>query len=298
MKCRFSCDIIYIRKVIEVKHSKRVLDIVKNYTLLNDDFMKIVFADKECTQLMLQIILEKRDLEVITVKSEYTVNNLHGRGVRFDVYAKDSKGIQYDIEVQRSDKGANRKRARYNSSMLDANITEPGDDYEQLKETYVIFITENDVIGNGLPIYHVDRVIKETGELFNDKAHIIYVNSEITDETELGRLMYDFRCKNADEMKNKLLSEKVKMLKETDEGVDSMCKAVEDYGKELREKGILEGIEKGKAEGMAKGMAKGRAEGMAKGRAEGMAKGKMDTLEVLRKLGVDEKILQEALKAK
>ena len=290
MKCRFSCDIIYIRKVIEVKHSKRVLDIVKNYTLLNDDFMKIVFADKECTQLMLQIILEKRDLEVITVKSEYTVNNLHGRGVRFDVYAKDSKGIQYDIEVQRSDKGANRKRARYNSSMLDANITEPGDDYEQLKETYVIFITENDVIGNGLPIYHVDRVIKETGELFNDKAHIIYVNSEITDETELGRLMYDFRCKNADEMKNKLLSEKVKMLKETDEGVDSMCKAVEDYGKELREKGILEGIEKGKAEGMAKGMAKGRA--------EGMAKGKMDTLEVLRKLGVDEKILQEALKAK
>ena len=249
-----------------MQHSKRALEIVQNYILLNDDFMKIVFADKECTQLMLRIILEKKDLEVIDVKPEYTVNNLHGRGVRFDIYAKDSKGIQYDIEIQRNDRGASRSRARYNSSMLDANITEPGDDLEHLKETYVIFITENDVIGNGLPIYHVDRVIKETGELFNDKAHIIYVNSEITDETELGRLMHDFRCKNAEEMKNKILSEKVRSLKETDEGVDSMCKAVEDYGKELREKG----------------------------KAEGVAKGKADTLEALRKLGVDEKILQAA----
>ena len=258
--------------------------------MLNDDFMKIVFADKECTQLMLRIILEKKDLEVIDVKPEHTVNNLHGRdtvnnlhgrGVRFDIYAKDSKGIQYDIEIQRNDRGASRSRARYNSSMLDANITEPGDDLEHLKETYVIFITENDVIGNSLPIYHVDRVIKETGELFNDKAHIIYVNSEITDETELGRLMHDFRCKNADEMKNKLLSEKVRTLKETlsekvrtlketDEGVDSMCRAVEDYGKELRAEGLAEGLAEGFEKGKAEGFEKGRNVLIAQMKAAGM----------------------------
>lgn len=228
-----------------MQHSKRALEIVQNYILLDDNFMKIVFADKECTQLMLRIILEKPDLEVLEVETEYTVNNLHGRGVRFDVYAKDSAGTEYDIEIQRSDKGAGRKRARYNSSLLDANIAEPGDDLENLKETYVIFITENDVIGNGLPIYHVDRVIKETGGLFDDKAHIIYVNSEITDETALGKLMHDFRCRHAAEMKYNILSEKVRSLKETDEGVDSMCKAVEEYGRELKE----EGIALGRAEG-------------------------------------------------
>ena len=102
--------------------------------------------------------------------------------------------------------------------------------------------------------------------MFNDKAHIIYVNSEITDETELGRLMYDFRCKNADEMKNKLLSEKVRTLKETDEGVDSMCRAVEDYGKELRAEGKAEG----RAEGIAEGIEKGRTELIAQMKAVGM----------------------------
>ena len=254
-----------------MKHDKRTLEIVQNYILLNDDFMKLVFADKECTQLMLRIILDKPDLEVITVKSEYTVNNLHGRGVRFDVYAKDSIGVQYDIEIQRNDKGAGRKRARYNSSLLDANITEPGDDLENLNETYVIFITENDVIGNNLPIYHIDRTVKETGEPFNDKAHIIYVNSEITNETALGRLMHDFRCKHADEMEYEILSNKVKDLKETDEGVDSMCKAVEEYGKELKEEGRAEG----RAEGINTVIAQMKASGMTDEQIEKILSTKM-----------------------
>ena len=182
--------------------------------------------------------------------------------------------------------------------MLDANITEPGDDLEHLKETYVIFITENDVIGNGLPIYHVDRVIKETGELFNDKAHIIYVNSEITDETDLGRLMHDFRCKNADEMKNKLLAEKVRTLKETDEGVDSMCRAVEDYGKELRAEGLAEGLARGKAEGLAKGKAEGIAEGIEKGKAEGIEKGRAVLIAQMKASGMTDEQINKILSTK
>ena len=241
------------------KHDQRTLDIVQNYILLHDNFMKLVFEDKECTQLVLRIILEKPDLEVITVKSEYTVNSLRGRGVRFDVYATDSNNTQYDIEIQNDDDGAGYKRARYNSSMLDANITKPGDNLKNLKETYVIFITENDVIGKNLPIYHIDRMIKETGELFDDKAHIIYVNSRITDETALGKLMYDFRCKHAAEMKYKILSEKVRSLKETDEGVDRMCRAVEEYGLELKEEGRAES----RAEGEANMIERMKASGMS-----------------------------------
>ena len=68
--------------------------------------------------------------------------------------------------MQRSDRGASEKRARYNSSLLDANLTDAGDDYDALNETYVIFITENDVLKAGLPIYHVDRTVRETGTFF------------------------------------------------------------------------------------------------------------------------------------
>ena len=224
------------------KHSEEALEIVRNFILLNDDFMKVVFADKECTELMLRIILEKEDLKVLDVKTEYTVNNLQGRGVRLDVRAVDADETVYDIEVQRSDKGAVSTRARYNSSLMDADVAEPGDNLENLTETYVIFITENDVLKKNLPIYHIERVIMETGELFKDKAHIIYVNSEIINDTALGKLMQDFRCKHADDMNYEVLSKKVRELKETDEGVDSMCKAVEDYGNKLRDEGKAEGL--------------------------------------------------------
>ena len=67
-----------------------------------------------------------------------------------DILAVDSNNRIYNIEIQRSDRGADAKRARYNSSLIDANMTEAGDKYDALTETYVIFITENDVLKAGL----------------------------------------------------------------------------------------------------------------------------------------------------
>lgn len=116
--------------------------------------------------------------------------------------------------------------------MIDANITEAGDDYGKLNETYVIFITENDVLKGNLPIYHIDRVIRETGELFNDKSHIIYVNSKIQDETELGKLMSDFFCTDANDMNYKVLADRVRYFKEDEKGVASMSRVFEEIAKE------------------------------------------------------------------
>ena len=91
----------------------------------------------------------------------------------------------YNIEIQRDDKGASVKRARYNSSLIDANITEPGEQYEKLNETYVIFITEHDVLKGGRPIYRIERTVQETGESFGDGTHILYVNAQMKDDTAL-----------------------------------------------------------------------------------------------------------------
>ncbi len=128
------------------------------------------------------------------------------------------------------------KRARYNSSMIDANITSPGDNYEKLSETYVIFITERDVLGKKLPIYHIDRVIRETGEYFNDEAHIIYVNGEYRDNSPLGILMQDFNCTNPNDMQYKQLAERTRYFKEDEKGVATMCKMMEDMRNEAATK--------------------------------------------------------------
>lgn len=207
---------------------------IRGFRLLDDDFMTKVFEDQECVQFLLQVILERDDLSIKSIQTQYSITNLQGRSVRLDIHAEDRLNRSYAIEIQRNDRGAGVKRARYISSLLDANVTEPGDRYEDLKETYVIFITENDVLGDGLPIYHIDRTIKETGKSFGDEEHIIYVNSQIKDETALGTLMHDFSCTNAKDMRNKVLADRVHYFKETEEGVRIMCKAMEDMRKEER----------------------------------------------------------------
>ncbi len=217
----------------ERKHQED-LQRIRNFRLMDDDFMSKVFENPVCAQLLLQIILERKDLEVQSVRSQYDLKNLQGRSVRLDILAVDQANRAYNIEVQRSDSGAAVKRARYNSSLLDANLTAKGDRYEQLNETYVIFITERDVLGDGLPIYHIDRIIRESGKAFGDESHIVYVNAQIQDETSLGRLMHDFVCSNAETMYYPTLAERVRYFKEEQKGVVTMCKALEEMRKNER----------------------------------------------------------------
>ena len=213
---------------------KRLEDLrrIQSLRLLDDDFMNKVFEDKACAEFLLQSILERTDLTVQKVHSQHNLKNLQGRSVRLDILATDEAGRVYNIEVQRSDKGAGAKRARYNSSLIDANITEPGDNYENLNETYVIFITEHDVLKAGRPIYHIDRMIQETNALFGDGSHILYVNAQIKDNTALGQLMHDFACTKAEEMHYPILAKRVRYFKEEQEGVATMSRIFEEIKRE------------------------------------------------------------------
>ena len=220
---------------------------LRGLRLLDDDFMQKVFEDKACTELLLQIILKRADLKVLHVNGQQDIKNLQGCSVTLDILAVDTDNKVYNIEIQRSDKGAAVKRARYNSSLIDSNVTEPGEKYENLCESYIIFITENDIMKAGLPIYHVDRTVTETGKLFGDEAHIIYVNSQIQDKSALGKLMYDFYCTDARKMNYKILADRVRYFKEDEKGVATMSRVMEEMRNETERakaikdaKGMLE----------------------------------------------------------
>ena len=201
--------------------------IIKNFTLMSDIFMRNVFKKRECLEYVLQVIMEKQDLHVIDQIIQKDYKNLQGRSAVMDCVARDSTGKQFDVEIQQDNEGASPKRARYHSGLMDMNTLNPGQDFEELPESYVIFITRDDILGYGLPIYHIDRQIKELEEAFQDEAHIIYVNSKKQDDTQLGRLMHDLHCKKADEMHSPILAKRVYELKETQKGVELMCHEME-----------------------------------------------------------------------
>ena len=90
--------------------------------LMDDNFMSAVLQDKACCELVINTILNRSDIEVVECETQYTISNLYGRSVRLDVLAKDGHGDYINIEVQRSDEGAVPKRARYNCSLIEANV--------------------------------------------------------------------------------------------------------------------------------------------------------------------------------
>ena len=229
-----------ITEQIDQRHQED-LQRLRGFRLLDDDFLTKCFeGDTECIQLVLRIVLEMPDLIVVDVRTQVFVENLLNRSVRLDVLATDSTGRRFNIEIQRADRGAGRKRARYNSSMMDANLLQKGEDFEQLPETYVVFITEHDVMAKGLPLYEVERCILATGEKFEDGAHIIYVNGAYRDETPIGKLMHDFSCTDPADMHYGVLADRVRFFKESKEGVAIMCKAMEDMRNQTLREGMME----------------------------------------------------------
>lgn len=232
---------------------------IRQSCLMDDAYMAKFFdRNIKCTQLVLRIILEKEDLIVKRVKTQKKLKGSPNKHeIRLDVYAVDSEGKEYDIEIQKVSSKASPKRARFYSALIDANMLNKNEDYDKLRESVIIFITEHDVLGEGLPLYTIERYINGK-RLFNDGIKIIYANASHQDAgTKLGRLMHDFMCVPVKDMYYEELAARAKYLKSNKKGEDAM-KSVWD---EMREESLAEGMEKGMEKGMAKGIKKGRAEG-------------------------------------
>ncbi|OON85012.1 hypothetical protein BXO88_14590 [Oribacterium sp. C9] len=108
-----------------------------------------------------------------------------------------------------------------------------------------MYISEFDIIGAGHTIYHVNKVIAETGQI-------------IEDGTDISSLMSCFTKKEFNNPKFPRLSKEVKYLKTTEGGLNSMCTVMK-YYEDIAE-------QRGRSEGLAEGLAEGRSVGISEGK--------------------------------
>ena len=144
--------------------------------------------------------------------------------------------------------------------MIDMHSLSENQYFDALPDNTVIFITGEDVLGEGLPIYHIDRIITETGESFLDREHIVYVNSTIQDDTQLGRLMHDFHCSRAEDMYSEVLARRVRAFKETKGGKRSMGATVEERMQEIIDEVVAETVAEELEEAVAEAVEQAVAE--------------------------------------
>lgn len=220
---------------------ERVNSLVDTLALFDDELMGRVFdKNTQATELVLRLILG-RNIKVISVNGQKEIRNakVGGRNIILDVHAIDVAGEEMNIEVQGGSEGAHVRRARYHSSMLDTGMLKESQQLKELKDSYVIFIYKRDKFGKGLPLYHVDRYIKETEETFGDGSHIIYVNGSYKGDDAIGKLVSDFHQTDSEQMYYSELADGVEHYKETEKGRGNMSEAVEKYAREYAEECVI-----------------------------------------------------------
>ena len=232
--------------MISKNKRKGYRETIAKFCLMDDTFMAKFFENNiEATEFLLHQILEDDKIRVEKVIGQYAIANLQGHSSRLDIYAVDRYGNHFNVEVQRTNSGAIPKRARYHADMIDVNHLAAGEDYAALKETYVIFITEHDVLQEDRIISRIERTIQESGKLFNDGSHIVYVNgAKRGNDSELARLMQDFFCSNPDDMHNKKLAQRARYLKFNEGGVTEMCELMEELAREEAERAAKKAAKK------------------------------------------------------
>ena len=155
----------------------------------NDFLFGKVMQNPELCKELLQRILPDLDIDHVEYpKLQKSIEqDRDAHGVRLDVYVKDDKGTVYDIEMQVSDTKELPKRSRYYQSMIDLQLIDKGQYYNELNRSYVIFICPFDAFGKGRHIYTFENICKEDNSIsMGDEAVKIFL--KIRMEALLGRM--------------------------------------------------------------------------------------------------------------
>ena len=225
--------------LIGTYEQKRAL--VSQFNLMDDTFFSVVMRNRAACEYLLSALMNK-NVSVIEHKTQYSIRNIESHSVVLDALVEDSEHNLYNVEVQKEDEGNHERRMRYNQTAVDWTYLEKSVNYSKLPELYMIFISEFDTFKLGRNNYSLSLYIDGTDTKCDDGIHRLYFNTAVDDGTDLSRLLQYMANSSADNSGFGALSQAVKHHKIINEGVDSMCKAVEEYANSCKLEGKLESI--------------------------------------------------------
>lgn len=230
-----------------------------------DNFMfAAVMLDEENAKGVVERAL---GIEVDHVEISYEksiVYNPEYKGIRLDVYLKDDKNRHFNVEMQVANTKIF-KRSRYYHSQIDMELLSTGINYEQLPESYVIFICDFDPIGLGKYKYTRRQIIEEDRDYnYDDGSYTVFLSTVGTNEDEVSQELVKFLKYVGAELEEsnkdyedefvKRLQKSVEKIK-FDREMGRRYMLFEELMKDEYNAGKAEGLELGKAEGLELGKA-------------------------------------------
>ena len=251
---------------------------------IDDPMFRVMALSKAFCEEVLRVLLEDKRLKVVKSTPQAAVTNLRGRSVVLDALCELSDGRLVNVEVQRSEYEDHQRRVRYYASLVTADRTPPGGRFRDVPDVCVVLVGEFDPFGAACSLYHVDRVVRETGRIAENGLCEVYVNALARDGSDVAALMEVFTEAEAyDETRFPATSREKRRLRHTEEGRGTMSRVVEEIRAESKAEGRLEGRLEGRAEGRAETLDKLVRDGLVDVRAAAASLG-LDPEEVERML--------------
>ena len=214
---------------------------VSQFNLMDDTFFSVVMEDKAACEYLLSELLGKK-IRVIENKTQYSIRNIENHSIILDALVEDENHDLFDVEVQSdSERRYHERRLRYYRTAIDWSYLEKGAGYKELPELYMIFISDFDPFGLNENHYEIKQYVGDAVMPYDDGVHRLYFNTVVEDGTRLSDLLQYLKHSDADNNNFGALSRAVNHHKIIKEGVDTMCKAVEEYAAKQRAEGEIKG---------------------------------------------------------
>ena len=152
-----------------------------------------VMMDEDNCRKFLEMSLGFQIAHLEVSKEKSIVYHPEYKGIRLDVYAKDERNTRYNVEMQVAKQTALNKRSRYYHSQIDMEILAKGKKYEELPDTYVIFVCDFDPFGEGKYCYTFEnRCFENNRLLLNDGCCTIFLSTKGRNENEVSESLVKF----------------------------------------------------------------------------------------------------------
>lgn len=253
---------------------------------LSDNFMfgEVMRDERVCT-LFLEALLGKKISRIEFIDKEQDLSDAYAvHGIRLDVYLADDKGTKYDIEMQNVSHPGLERRCRYYQSAIDRRVLEKGQFYQELSESYVIFVCNFDYYKKGLALYRRKSVVEGTDIPYEDGSHVFILNAKYATRNTPRAVadFLDYIRTNDDTLPvtselGAAVLEKVQAVR-NDDGKEVAYMTLATKMMDVREEGREEGLKEGQRRGRQEGRQEGLMEGQRRGRLEGRQEGQLEML--------------------
>ncbi len=232
-----------------MSNKARIREQAKKLNPIDDLMFRKMAEDINFCEEILRVIMQDPELTVLESTPQFSGTNLQGRSVIMDAKCRTGSGKEVNIEVQQANDDNHQKRVRYHAAILTTNITDPGLKFEHIPDVCIVFISRFDIFKGKKALYHVDRIVRETGEIVNNGFEEIYVNAKARDGSDVSELMKIFVEDEAYNNKFPHTSENKHRYKMTEGGQQIMCEIMESIREEGKREGLMEGLNEGRKEG-------------------------------------------------